>query len=257
MSKSENHLSTPVGDDRITLEEAIEAYKAWSTESKAYIESKKQHVTHKDFEELLLEVRKQGYDLDSSLLSRLLERFNSIDSHILNEDEVERLIRRYPQIVFEDGWRAMDTDVGNEVDLLLVAENVSIEETPDIDIDKVKEEAGTGESEEETDSEETEGEEETDTEETDDENGRLVLVDVAIESDVEKALGNLQHERERMEDVCDDVELRLVTLDPDDYFRSACRRADVEVVEFNPDSVVQRVEEIPDWGNLRGITLTP
>lgn len=215
MSESQStstHLSNPVKEGgRITLETALKAYKTWAADSSAYVESADQAITHKGFENLLGEARRSGVDISSILLSRLVERFNSLESHILNEYEVRSLMKRYPQVVFDDCWEVVDMESVDEVDLLLKSD-------------------------------------------ADDE---VMLVEIAFESDSRAALGTLLHERMRLRKYSDTVRTCLVTLDSDDYFREACRRAEVRHVELGPSSLVERVEECPEWSNLRGFTLSP
>ncbi len=118
------HLGNPVNDrSSITLEEAIEAYKLWADESSAFVESDDQRVTHKGFEDLLSELRGRGVELESVALSRLVERFSSIDSHILDEDEVKSLIKKYPDVAFDERWEYMETHSEDGVDLVFQSED--------------------------------------------------------------------------------------------------------------------------------------
>lgn len=208
---SSTHLSNPVREGgRITLEDAIKAYRTWAADSSAYVESVDQAITHKGFESLLVEARQSGVDISSILLSRLVERFNSIESHILNENEVRNLIKRYPQVVFDEGWSVVDMESVDDVDLLLKSDDEGV-----------------------------------------------MLVEIAFESDSRAALGTLLHEKERLSKFSDSIKMCLVTLDSDEYFRSACSEAGVRHVELGPSSLVERVEECPEWSNLRGFTLCP
>ncbi|MFP4632267.1 MAG: hypothetical protein ACOCT0_02515 [Halobacteriota archaeon] len=117
------HLGTPVKDrDELRLEEAIEAYKMWADDSSAFVESADQRVTHKGFEDLLSELRERGVDVDSVSLSRLIERFSSLNSHILDEDEVKSLLKRYPDVAFQDEWTHEETHSEDGVDLVFKSE---------------------------------------------------------------------------------------------------------------------------------------
>jgi len=119
------HLSNPVSDrETVPLEDALEAYEAWSRDKGAYVESDDPDVTHKGFEELLAEMRNSGVEMDSVTLSRLVERFSGIDSHILNEDEIRNLIKNYPDVTFERDWEHIDMETANKsVDLVFRAED--------------------------------------------------------------------------------------------------------------------------------------
>ncbi len=113
------HLGNPVNDrDTITLEDAIEAYKLWADDSSAFVESDDQRVTHKGFEDLLSQLRGRDVELSSVALSRLVERFSSLDSHILDEDEVKSLIKKYPDVAFDESWEYMETHSEDGVDMV-------------------------------------------------------------------------------------------------------------------------------------------
>jgi hypothetical protein len=207
----ETHLGNPVTDrPRITLEDAIEAYKAWAGETAALVETADQSVTHSGFEELLEDLRSEGEEYDSVTVSRLVDRFTNIESHILDEGEVRSLMRRYPAIAFDDSWSVLQTEPLDEVGLLLTHDD-----------------------------------------------GRVKMVEIAFETDSRAGLGRLLHERERLADFFEAIEMCLVVLDADDYFTMACERAGVQVLELGPEALISRVESSPDWGNLRGFTLSP
>lgn len=207
----ETHLGNPVTDrPRITLEDAIVAYEAWSREKEALVETSDQSVTHAGFEELLQDLRNDGEQYDSVVLSRLVDRFTSIESQILDEGEVRSLMRRYPGIAFDDAWSVLQTEPLDEVGLLLTHDD-----------------------------------------------GRVKMVEIAFETDPRAGLGRLLHDRERLSDFFETIEMCLVVLDADDYFTMACERAGVQVLELGPEALISRVESSPDWGNLRGFTLSP
>jgi len=211
----EKHLSTPVSDgEEVRLEDAIAAYEAWSRDKGAYVETDDPSVTHNGFESLLAEMRNSGVGVESVTLSRLVDRFSSIDSHILNEDEVRRLIKRYPDVTFERDWGVVDLETADtSVDLVFRSED---------------------------------GEDE------------LLLVEIAFETNPRRALGNLLYNRERFDELFQgDVEMCLVALEADDYLRGACDMSDVLLLELGPEALINRVEGSADWGNLRGLTLSP
>lgn len=210
------HLSTPVsgGDgETVRLEDAMAAYEAWSDDKDAYVETDDQSVTHKGFENLLAEIRNDGVEMDSVTLSRLVDRFSSIDSHILNEEEVRNLIKRYPDVTFERDWEHIDM------------------ETADTSVDLVF---------------------------RNDEGDELLLVETAFETGSRQALGRLLYSRERFDEMFrGDVSMCLVALEADDYLRGACDMSDVLLLELGPEALINRVEKSADWGNLRGLTLSP
>ncbi len=207
------HLGNPVNDrDSITLEEAIEAYKLWADDSSAFVESDDQRVTHKGFEDLLAELRDQDVELDSVLLSRLVERFSSLDSHILDEDEVKSLIKKYPDVAFDEEWEYMETHSEDGVDMVFRSED----------------------------------------------DNEFLLVEAAIDTDALRGLGSLLYQRERFGEAFGArINMCLVALDADDYLRGACDMSDVVLLELGPTALVNRVERSEDWGNLRGLTITP
>jgi hypothetical protein len=208
------HLSTPVSDgEEVRLEDAIAAYEAWSRDKGAYVETDDPSVTHNGFESLLAEMRNSGVEMESVTLSRLVDRFSSIDSHILNEDEVRRLIKRYPDVTFDRDW-----------------DHINIE-TADTSVDLV-----------------FRGEE----------GDELLLVEIAFETNPRRALGNLLYNRERFDELFQgDIDMCLVALEADDYLRGACDMSDVMLLELGPEALINRVEKSADWGNLRGLTLSP
>lgn len=208
------HLSTPVSDgEEVRLEDAIVAYEAWSDDKGAYVETDDPSVTHNGFESLLSEIRSSDVEMSSVTLSRLVDRFSSIDSHILNEDEVRNLIKRYPDVTFEESWEHIDL------------------ETADTSVDLVFR----GEDEE-----------------------QLLLVETAFETGSRRALGKLLYSRERFDEMFQgDVEMCLVALEADDYLRGACDMSDVLLLELGPEALINRVEGSAEWGNLRGLTLSP
>lgn len=207
------HLGNPVNDrDSITLEEAIAAYKLWADDSSAFVESDDQRVTHKGFEDLLAELRDQGVELDSVLLSRLVERFSSLDSHILDEDEVKSLIKEYPDVAFDEDWEYMETHSEDGVDMVFRSED----------------------------------------------DNEFLLVEAAIDTDALRGLGSLLYQRERFGEAFGArINMCLVALDADDYLRGACDMSDVVLLELGPTALVNRVERSEDWGNLRGLSITP
>lgn len=207
------HLGNPVNDrDSITLEEAIEAYKLWADDSSAFVESDDQRVTHKGFEDLLAELREKDVELDSVLLSRLVERFSSLDSHILDEDEVKSLIKQYPDVAFDEEWEYMETHSEDGVDMVFRSED----------------------------------------------DNEFLLVEAAIDTDALRGLGSLLYQRERFGEAFGArINMCLVALDADDYLRGACDMSDVVLLELGPTALVNRVERSEDWGNLRGLTITP
>jgi hypothetical protein len=208
------HLSTPVSDgEEISLEDAMAAYEAWSRDKEAYVETDDPSVTHTGFESLLAEMRESGVEMDSVTLSRLVERFSSIDSHILNEDEVRNLIKRYPDVAFERPWEHIDI------------------ETADTSVDLVF---------------------------RGDEGEELLLVETAFETSPRRALGRLLYSRERFDEMFQgEIDMCLVSLEADDYLRGACDMSDVLLLELGPEALINRVEKSADWGNLRGLTLSP
>ncbi len=208
------HLSTPVSDgEEVRLEDAIVAYEAWASDKGAYVETDDPSVTHNGFESLLAEIRSSDVEMSSVTLSRLVDRFSSIDSHILNEDEVRNLIKRYPDVTFEESWEHIDL------------------ETADTSVDLVFR----GEDEEE-----------------------LLLVETAFETGSRRALGKLLYSRERFDEMFQgEVEMCLVALEADDYLRGACDMSDVLLLELGPEALINRVEGSAEWGNLRGLTLSP
>jgi hypothetical protein len=208
------HLSTPVSDgEEISLEDAMAAYEAWSRDKEAYVETDDPSVTHTGFESLLAEMRESGVEMDSVTLSRLVERFSSIDSHILNEDEVRNLIKRYPDVAFERPWEHIDI------------------ETADTSVDLVF---------------------------RGDEGEELLLVETAFETSPRRALGRLLYSRERFDEMFQgEIDMCLVALEADDYLRGACDMSDVLLLELGPEALINRVEKSADWGNLRGLTLSP
>lgn len=207
----QTHLGNPVTDrPRVTLEDAIVAYEHWAGERDAFVETDDQSVTHAGFEELLEGLRDDGEEYDSVVVSRLLDRFTSLESHILDEGEVRSLMRRYPGIAFDDAWSVLQTEPLDEVGLLLTHDD-----------------------------------------------GRVKMVEIAFETDSRAGLGRLLHERERLADFFEEIEMCLVVLDADDYFLMACECAGVGVLELGPEALINRVESSPDWGNLRGFTLSP
>jgi hypothetical protein len=154
--------------------------------------------------------------MESVTLSRLVDRFSSIDSHILNEDEVGRLLRRYPDVAFDRDWESIDI------------------ETADTSVDLVFRGDGEGDDDE------------------------LLLVEIAFETNPRRALGRLLYSRERFDELFQgDVEMCLVALEADDYLRGACDMSDVLLLELGPEALINRVERSADWGNLRGLTLSP
>lgn len=207
------HLGNPVNDrDSITLEEAIEAYKLWADDSSAFVESDDQRVTHKGFEDLLAELRDKDVELDSVLLSRLVERFSSLDSHILDEDEVKSLIKKYPDVAFDEEWEYMETHSEDGVDMVFRSGD----------------------------------------------DNEFLLVEAAIDTDALRGLGSLLYQRERFGEAFGArINMCLVALDADDYLRGACDMSDVVLLELGPTALVNRVERSEDWGNLRGLTITP
>ncbi|MDY6779415.1 MAG: hypothetical protein SV760_02475, partial [Halobacteria archaeon] len=219
-SQRSQHLGNPVNSrGRVSLEEAINAYKTWSEGAEAYVESDDQSVTHQGFESLLAEVR-EDTEMEPVVLSRLVERFTSIDSRILDENEVRSLLKRYPQLAFEDRWDVVRTESVNDVDLLLKSDGGNSEEA---NVFLGTEDGGSRE----TEGEAEEGGKEGGTEEgnADDEGAdgedRIMLVEVAF-SESRRALGTLVHERERLSEFADAVEASLVVLDADDHFERAC-----------------------------------
>lgn len=213
-NRAKHHLSSPLRDqERITLEEAIEAYKIWARNTQALVESDDQSITHKGFEDLLNEVRNADMEMSSVVLSRLVERFASIESHILNDEEIRNLIKRYPQIIFEQDWEHVDVEtVDGSIDLIFKSN----------------------------------------------EGDSILLVETAFETDARKSLGNLLYEREHFEElVTDEVKMCLVALDADDYLRGACDMSGVVLLELGPTALINRIEKSAEWGNLRGLTLTP
>jgi hypothetical protein len=208
------HLSNPVTDrETVSLKDALEAYEAWSRDKGAYVESDDPDVTHKGFEQLLSEMRNNGVEIDSVTLSRLIERFSGIDSHILNEDEVRNLVKRYPDVTFEHDWEHIDM------------------ETADMSVDLVF---------------------------RNDEGDELLLVETAFETGSRRALGRLLYSRERFDEIFrGDVSMCLVALEADDYLRGACDMSDVLLFELGPEALINRVEQSAEWGNLRGLTLSP
>lgn len=210
------HLSTPVSVsecETVTLEEAMAAYEAWSRDKEAYVETDDATVKHKGFENLLAEMRNKGVEMDSVALSCLIDRFSSIDSHILNEEEVRNLIKRYPGVAFDRDWEHIDIETADtSVDLVFRSDD---------------------------------GEE-------------LLLVETAFETGSRRALGRLLYSRERFDEMFQgDVGMCLVALEADDYLRGACDMSDVLLLELGPEALINRVEKSADWGNLRGLTLSP
>lgn len=287
------HLSNPLHErERITLEDAIKVYKMWSEESGAYVETDDQRITHTGFENLLSEIRENEIDMSPITLSRLVERFARIDSHILNEEEAMNLVKRYPGVAFEsddDGrgeWKALKIEtIDDSVDIILRSETRGTQngDSGEIDPEVVSESEEKSESEGDSEDEsgdegngENESEEEIeedmdDTEETGSGTGtkKLMLVEIAFESSPREALGTLLYERERLADIIsglvengnasarEDIELCLITLDSDENLRKACERSGVKILELGPRSLIERVERSAEWGNLRGLTLTP
>ncbi|MDY6775002.1 MAG: hypothetical protein SV253_02820 [Halobacteria archaeon] len=230
---SQKHLSSPVSSpdhERVTLEEAVETYKIWSNTSGAYLETDNTSLTHRGFEDLLGKVRESGIEISTVSLSRLVERFTSLESHILNDEEVRNLLRRYPNVVLGSGLEGDcgDTDwkhlgiggIDNSVSLLLKSE--SHEES---------------------------------------EHGCLLIVETAVgdDTDVETAVGKLAYEHGRISDIAPEREVHdcLVTLETDEYLESAADRLGVHVLELGPSSLIEYLESSAEWGNLRGLTLSP
>jgi len=199
--------------ETVSLEEAMAAYEAWSRDKEAYVETDDPSVTHKGFENLLAEMRNADIEMESVTLSRLIDRFSSIESHILNEEEVRNLIKRYPDVTFEREWEHVDI------------------ETSDTSVDLVF---------------------------RGNDGDELLLVETAFETDSRRALGRLLYSRERFDEMFQgEVGMCLVALEADDYLRGACDMSDVILLELGPEALINRVEQSADWGNLRGLTLSP